>query len=78
MIDEKGMVKMAERIFSGFDKSVWEDLIQTDHEHTPAQFQEICCQRALQLYWDKRERLEEIETTIYEVVVNGKCNCSND
>lgn len=59
MIDYDGMIKMATRIFEGFERPVWEDLLHPEHEHTPAQFQEICCQRALLLYWESHEKEDE-------------------
>jgi len=41
---------LANRIFNGTPKELWKPLLTK--ENTMAQFQEICCQKALELYWN--------------------------
>lgn len=53
-LDEAGRIKMAERIFKGFDRSCWEHLLSNEKD-TGAQFQERCCHLAMKLWKDKTE-----------------------
>jgi hypothetical protein len=52
-LTKDGKIKMAERIFDGFDKNEWKHILEDEHmEFTGAQFQEKCTQLALKLFWE--------------------------
>jgi SpoVK/Ycf46/Vps4 family AAA+-type ATPase len=53
--------KMAERILGEFDKKVWKDIFKGSEKDTGSQFQERCCRRALQLFWEKSQETEGCE-----------------
>lgn len=51
-LDSLGKLKMANRIFNGIDKNLWEHLLEVENQDTGAQFQERCCRLAMKLFWD--------------------------
>lgn len=55
---KENKLKMAKKILTDFPKKVEEILIYIDEENqeTPAQFQELCAQIALQEYWNLNEQ----------------------
>jgi hypothetical protein len=50
-----GRYKIANRIFSGIDKSEWEHIIDEGEGDTGAQFQERCCRFALNRFWEEKK-----------------------
>jgi len=53
-LDEAGRIKMAKRIFDGFEDSKWKALLKEGVKDTGAQFQERCCRLALTLFWEEK------------------------
>jgi hypothetical protein len=50
-LTHEGRVKMANRIFDGFEHSLWQNIIKEGEKDTGAQFQERCCRLANDLFW---------------------------
>jgi len=53
--DFQGRDKIASRILCDFPKKTWEYIIEEGNEDTGAQFQERCCRKALNLFWEKEQ-----------------------
>jgi len=50
-LDDVGREKMAIRIMEGYDRSLWQHLLEEGENDTGAQFQERLCRLALDLFW---------------------------
>jgi len=64
ILDEAGRLKMADRIFAGFDRGMWGNILETGKNDTGAQFQERCCRAALKLFWEKEKKKNEALKTL--------------
>jgi SpoVK/Ycf46/Vps4 family AAA+-type ATPase len=58
-LDERGQIKMAKRIMSGFDEELWSHIYEKGKNDTGAQFQERCCRLALRMFWESDARKKE-------------------
>ena len=54
-LTEAGKEKMAKRILAGLPQTQWKDILNHDGKYTGAQFQEMCCERALEL-WEEQNK----------------------
>lgn len=57
LLDKEGRIKMANRILSDIPKEI-ENLVNDKKEYTPAQFQELCVLKALEL-WENENKVAE-------------------
>lgn len=57
ILNEEGRWKLANRIFEGLDKNLWEEVILEGERDTGAQFQARCCKLALKLWEKSKERM---------------------
>jgi hypothetical protein len=54
VLERSGREKIANRIFNGAPIEIWSDLVAEGEGDTGAQFQERCCRRALNDFWDSQ------------------------